>query len=51
LFFWVPRIRGAINNASSPTWIRLVEEISELDEADEKQIFGESLPPGLRLIH
>lgn len=36
---------------SSPTWIRMVEELTELEEADEKQIFGESLPPGLRLVH
>ena len=36
---------------ASPSWIRMVKEVTELDEADEKQVFGESLPPGLRLIH
>jgi len=36
---------------ASPSWIRMVEEVTELDESDEKQVFGESLPPGLRLIH
>jgi molecular chaperone DnaK (HSP70) len=42
------RLRAA---ESTPTWILMVEQITELDEADEKQVFGESLPPGLRLIH
>ncbi len=34
-----------------PSWIRMVCEITELEKADEKRVFGESLPPGLRLIH
>jgi molecular chaperone DnaK (HSP70) len=33
------------------SWVRLVEEVVELEEADERQIFGEALPAGLRLIH
>ncbi|MDD5271768.1 MAG: hsp70 family protein [Methylovulum sp.] len=33
------------------SWIGLVEEVKELDEKDEKQIFGEALPPGLKLIN
>ena len=32
-------------------WLQMVESVTELDEADEKRIFGESLPPGLRLVH
>lgn len=32
------------------SWVELVEEVKELDEKDEKQIFGEALPPGLKLI-
>jgi hypothetical protein len=36
---------------ASPNWILMVEQVTELNEADEKQVFGESLPPGLRLIH
>ena len=44
----VGRLRAA---GAASTWIRMVEEITELDEADEKHVFGESLPPGLRLIH
>jgi hypothetical protein len=42
------RLRAA---GASPNWILMVEQITELNEADEKQVFGESLPPGLRLIH
>jgi len=33
------------------SWVGLVEEFKELDEKEEKQIFGEALPPGLKLIN
>jgi molecular chaperone DnaK (HSP70) len=46
------RVAGRLRSGNaSPSWIRMVEEVTELDEADEKRVFGESLPPGLRLIH
>jgi hypothetical protein len=46
------RVAGRLRSANaSLSWIRLVEEVTELEEADEKRVFGESLPPGLRLIH
>ncbi len=32
------------------SWIQMIENIKKLDEADEKRIFGEGLPPGLRLL-
>lgn len=32
-------------------WTDLVEHYKELDENEEKQIFGEALPPGLKLIN
>ncbi|HRD65213.1 MAG TPA: Hsp70 family protein [Candidatus Competibacter sp.] len=32
------------------SWLRMVQEIVELDEADTGRIFGEALPPGLRLV-
>jgi len=35
----------------APTWVLMVEQVAELGEADERQVFGESLPLGLRLIH
>jgi hypothetical protein len=31
-------------------WLRMVEEVVELDEADAGRVFGEALPPGLRLV-
>lgn len=38
--------------SKSPTsWIAMVESVKELDAAEEKQIFGEALPPGLTLIN
>lgn len=35
---------------SPPSWLEMVAEFKALDEQQEKQIFGEALPPGLRLI-
>jgi hypothetical protein len=38
--------------AKAPSsWIDLVESYKELDEKEEQQIFGEALPPGLKLIN
>ena len=31
-------------------WIAMVQEVTELDSSEEALIFGESLPPGLRLV-
>ncbi len=37
--------------AKSPTsWIEMVDTVVTLNAADEQRIFGDSLPPGLRLI-
>ncbi len=33
------------------SWIEMVEHVKELDEKEEKQIFGEALPPGLKLLN
>jgi hypothetical protein len=33
------------------SWITMIEQVKELDEKEEKQIFGEALPPGLKLIN
>ncbi len=33
-----------------PSWVSLVEEFSALDEKQEQQMFGEALPPGLKLL-
>lgn len=35
---------------SPVSWVRMVEDIMELNETDTSQIFGEALPPGLRLV-
>jgi hypothetical protein len=44
----IQRLRSA---RAVGAWVRMVSEISEMNEADEKLAFGESLPSGLRLIH
>jgi molecular chaperone DnaK (HSP70) len=33
------------------SWLEMVEQVKELDEKEEKQLFGEALPPGLKLIN
>jgi hypothetical protein len=43
----IQRLRAAQSPAS---WLRMVEEAVELDEADTGRVFGEALPPGLRLV-
>ena len=32
------------------SWIDIVDQVKELSEKDEKQIFGEALPSGLKLV-
>jgi hypothetical protein len=32
------------------TWITMLQAVTELDGADESLVFGEALPPGLRLV-
>jgi molecular chaperone DnaK (HSP70) len=39
----------AIN--ATPAWITMLHETVELDEAAEQGFLGDSLPPGLKLIH
>jgi hypothetical protein len=50
-----PEIRAHVvqrlETAHAPlSWIAMVRETVELDEADEGRVFGESLPAGLKLI-
>jgi molecular chaperone DnaK (HSP70) len=35
---------------ASGNWLEMVAEFKQLDEQQEKQVFGEALPPGLRLL-
>jgi hypothetical protein len=45
------RVAGRLEALQSPPlWIRRVREVVELDEAAASSAFGESLPPGLKLI-
>ena len=48
-------LRGEVINKlklsrNPASWIALVAEVKELDEKEEKQLFGEALPPGLKLL-
>ncbi|TCO83129.1 molecular chaperone DnaK (HSP70) [Plasticicumulans lactativorans] len=45
------RVAERLRAARQPeSWVRMVEQVVELDEADRKRVFGEALPPGLRLV-
>jgi molecular chaperone DnaK (HSP70) len=45
------RVVQRLRAAKAPgSWLRMIEEVVDLDEADAGRVFGESLPPGLRLI-
>jgi hypothetical protein len=35
---------------AAPAWITMIQQKVELDEASERAFFGDSLPPGLKLI-
>ena len=45
------KVAQRLRVAKSPaSWLRMVEDVVELDEADAGRVFGETLPPGLRLV-
>ncbi len=35
---------------AAPGWVAMVREVTVLDEADQRRVFGEALPPGLVLV-
>jgi hypothetical protein len=40
-----------LKQSKAPTsWIQMICEVRVLDEKEEKQVFGEALPPGLKLV-
>jgi molecular chaperone DnaK (HSP70) len=44
-------IAARLRQVAAPAiWIRMVEEVIALDEATERRVLGETLPPGLKLI-
>ena len=45
------RVLEVLRSVSAPAhWIRMVEEVAELEGEEQTQMFGESLPIGLRLL-
>ena len=45
------RVATRLEAVKAPeSWLRMVREVGYLEAADERRIFGESLPPGLRLV-
>ena len=45
------RVIQRLRTARAPaSWLRMVEDVVELDEVDAGRLFGETLPPGLRLV-
>jgi hypothetical protein len=45
------KVADRLEHADMPgSWVTMVLEVAHLDEADERRILGDSLPPGLRLV-
>lgn len=45
------QVASRLQESTQPSaWIAMVQEVTHLDAADERRIFGDSLPPGLRLV-
>ncbi|MFW5925295.1 MAG: Hsp70 family protein [Myxococcota bacterium] len=45
------RVADRLVEAAAPeSWVRMVREVAHLEGEDERRIFGEALPPGLRLL-
>jgi molecular chaperone DnaK (HSP70) len=45
------RIAEQLQDAhAAPSWAAMVREVTVLDEADQRRVFGEALPPGLVLL-
>jgi molecular chaperone DnaK (HSP70) len=42
------RLAGA---GAPPSWAEMVREVVELDQASTTRMFGDALPPGLKLLH
>ncbi|WP_428353896.1 Hsp70 family protein [Methyloprofundus sp.] len=46
------RVIAQLKTSKAPiTWLEMIESVRELDASEEKQVFGEALPPGLTLIN
>ncbi|MFA9217439.1 MAG: Hsp70 family protein, partial [Sphingomonadaceae bacterium] len=43
-------LRRLTGSGAPAQWVAMVREVVELDQAEEKRMFGEALPPGLKLI-
>ena len=43
-------LRRLVASGAPSNWIAMVRELVQLDQADEKRMLGEALPPGLKLI-
>jgi len=45
------KIIAKLKHSKAPaSWIEMIEQVKQLDEKEEQLIFGEALPPGLKLI-
>jgi hypothetical protein len=48
---WRDRVIERLRLLNAPArWVDMVENVVEIDASDEQRAFGESLPPGLRLL-
>jgi len=48
---WRKKVISKLSISKAPaSWIEMVEIVKELNESETKRVFGEGLPPGLKLI-
>ncbi|MFT7185521.1 MAG: molecular chaperone DnaK (HSP70) [Pseudohongiellaceae bacterium] len=48
---WRHKIIKKLNSAKAPSsWVEMLEQVKTLDEKETKRVFGEGLPPGLKLL-
>jgi len=48
---WRQKVIEKLKQTKAPSsWIKMVAAVKELDETETKRVFGEGLPPGLKLI-
>lgn len=45
------RVRARLEaHGANPIWVQMVSEVTRMEAAEERRVFGDTLPPGLRLL-
>lgn len=44
-------VDALMENKAPTSWIEMVQQVMDLESSDQKSVFGESLPPGIKLLN